>query len=302
MAERIVLVLAAGIGDLFLAVPALRAMRRKYPDAKIWLLSSAKAAGYASVCSSADRVLSMPEGVSSPFKLLRLLWELRSFKPDLAVNLYEISTKTGDLKMGLLLRFMGAKLNCGRRGPRFGSFFDKYVLENPGDRKTQADYYAELVSMLGAELSPLDENALCIGPQGEQAAALLLNGLPQGRLLIGLNPASARPSRHWRPERFAALGDKLAAERNCDIVLLGGPGDVALASDIAARMKRAPLIAAGRLSIEGSLALIRKLNLLVTVHSSMMHAANALGTLYVCLAGPGNMVKDGPTAETPPNA
>jgi len=301
MTERIVLVLSAGIGDLFLAIPALRAVRRKYPSAKIWLLSSAKAAGYAKICSGADRVLSMPDGpaLSHPFKILGLLWSLRRFRPDVAVNLYEVSTAGGDRKMRQLFSLMAPKISYGRRGPRFGSFFNKYVVEGPDDHKTQADYYAELIGMMGAEISPLDANDLPIGPEGEKAASRLLHGIPSGRPLVGLNPASARRSRHWLPQRFAELGDRLGVEHGCDIVILGGPADKSLAETVARRMKRRPIIAAGRLSIEGSLALMKKLDLLVTVHSSMMHAANILGTPYVCLAGPGNMVKDGPSGGDP---
>lgn len=297
MLERITLVLAAGIGDLFLSVPALRAIRRRYPGAKIWLLSSGKAASYAAVCSGANRVLAVPEHFGAD--TVRLLWELRSFRPDAAVNLYDIATPRGDRKMRFLFWCMAPKVSYGRRGPRFGSFFDKYVMENPGDQKTQGDYYAELASMLGAELSPLDMHDLCVRPQAEQAAESLLAGRAARGPLVGINPASARRSRHWLPERFAAVGDRLAAEHGCDIVILGGPGDIELAGAVASRMKRPPLLAAGKLSIEGSLALVRKLDLLITVHSSMMHAANIQETPYVCLAGPGNMVKDGPYGGDP---
>ncbi|NLO91828.1 MAG: glycosyltransferase family 9 protein [Elusimicrobia bacterium] len=297
MPERIVLVLSAGIGDLFLAVPALRAIRRRYSNAIIWLVSSGKAASYAAVCSGADRVLAVPDKLG--LETLRLLWELRSFRPDLAVNLYEISTPRGDSRMKMLFRIMSPKLSCGRRGPNFGAFFDKYVLENPGDAKTQGDYYADLARMIGAEVSPLDMHDLCIGAKAEKAAEELLSGRAGAGPLVGLNPASARRSRHWLPERFAELGDRLAAERACDIVILGGPGDLELARAVAVRMKRTPLVSAGKLSIEGSLALMRRLELIVTVHSSMMHAANILETPYVCLAGPGNMVKDGPYGGDP---
>jgi len=299
--ERIAVVLIAGIGDFFLAVPALKALRRKYPQAKIWLASSQKAAAYARGCGAVDHVVAFPEpaGMASWPALARAALELRSFKPDAAVNFYEIGTRRGDARMKLLFRFMAAKQSYGRRTPLFGAYFDKYVTEDPGDTRTQADYYAALCEMLGAPLGPVLPDWLWTGEYAERAAVEFLAARLGHGPLVGINPASARKSRHWQPERFAEVADRLVREKGAEIVILGGPSDIALARQVAVRMASNPLVAAGRFPLEGTLALVKRLDLLVTVHSALMHAANIMEVPFVCLSGPGNMVKDGPYGGDP---
>ena len=133
--RKILVILSAGIGDLFIAVPAMTALRRRFPKAKIDLLTSGKAAEYARLLPQLDTVYVFDNlSLNSPDHLnrkllpqLKLLTKLRGERYDLAINLYELSTQAGALKMQLLLKLIRPKLSAGRdtNGMPWLGYFDK---------------------------------------------------------------------------------------------------------------------------------------------------------------------------------
>jgi ADP-heptose:LPS heptosyltransferase len=72
-----------------------------------------------------------------------------------------------------------------------------------------------------------------------------------------------------------------------------------LAAGAAALMKKRPIVCAGRFSFEETLALIRKMDLLITTHTSLMHAATMLGVPCAVLVGMSDCVRDGPYRPEP---
>ena len=109
-----------------------------------------------------------------------------------------------------------------------------------------------------------------------------------------MNATSARASNYWVDERFAQIGDLLAEKYSARIVLFGAPADMEKCENIAAHMKTRPLLAAGKLNIASAVALVSRLDLLITVHSALLHAANAAEIPFIGLMSLENNVKDGP--------
>ncbi len=302
--SKILVVLSAGLGDFLIAVPALKALRRRYPAARITLAVSSKTLSYAQRCPDANRVVALDAfHLFSPAaaKQLRLICELRAERFDLALNLYEISTFAGMLKMRALFAAISPALCAGRDTDGRGSFYDIRSPDSPADGADHGEHYSRLVDLLGCQTRPQDKAALWINADARQAAEdfLSANQARPGEAFLGIHPGSARRSRHWLPGRFAQTADALSRSCGLRVVILGGAGEAGLAEEVASLMEHNPLLSAGKLSFESSLALIQRLRLLICTHSSLMHAANAFSVSFVALQGISDMRRDGPYQPAP---
>ncbi len=108
--------------------------------------------------------------------------------------------------------------------------------------------------------------------------------IPPGTPMVAVAPGSVWATKRWPEERFAGLLRKLEGEWT---VLIGGEGDV----ELCGRLKREAggdhcAVAAGKLSLLQSAALIGRCRLIVTNDSAPMHLALAMGTRVVAIFGP----------------
>ncbi len=302
--SRLLVILAAGLGDLVIAAPVLKALRRTFRRARITLAVSPKALDYARLCPYADEAVAL-DGRLGPapdtWQWLRTIAALRRERFDLALNLYEISTVTGMLKMRALMAAISPGVSAGRDTDGRGSFYTLRSPDSPKDGINHGEHYARLAALVGCEVRPEEKSALWIGAEAEKSVSAFLEsrGLPPGAAFFGVHPGAQRSSRFWLPERFAQTADALARANGLKAVILGGPGEEGLARNVASLMKSEPVIAAGLIGFEQSLDLFRRMRLLVATHSSLMHAANAFDVPCVALCGISDMLRDGPYRPAP---
>ena len=141
----------------------------------------------------------------------------------------------------------------------------------------------------GLRAGPADSLYLTKGRESDAAGAvekrLREAGVGSGPL-VGLHPGSVWPTKRWFPERYAALAARLVKEASATVVLLGGPGDKALAASVAAAAGVGLLDWTGKTTLPELLALTSKLDLLVTNDSGPMHVAAAHGVPVLAIFGP----------------
>jgi heptosyltransferase-2 len=103
---------------------------------------------------------------------------------------------------------------------------------------------------------------------------------------VGINPgAFFGTAKRWLPERFAAVGDLLAAQ-GARVVLVGGRAEREVAGAIAAQMTAPARVLCGDTSLAELVGVLARLRLLVTNDSGPMHLAAALGVPVVAVFGP----------------
>jgi heptosyltransferase-2 len=102
-----------------------------------------------------------------------------------------------------------------------------------------------------------------------------------------INPGAAYGSaKRWYPERFAQVADALTSDFGYESLLVGGPGEAEIGSDIESRMRSKPLNLIGRTSVRQLMALLASVQLVITNDSGPMHVAAAFGRPIVALFGP----------------
>ena len=106
--------------------------------------------------------------------------------------------------------------------------------------------------------------------------------LPEGPV-FAIAPGSRAPARRWFPERFAAVVDGLPAGT---VLLLGAPEDAPWAARTADAVHRPILNLCGRTTLPVLGGLLKRCRALIANESGLMHAAWAVGTPMVIVAGP----------------
>src|SRR5438876_1956139 len=159
---QILVIKMAGIGDLLLATPALRALRETYPHAHIDLLVTPDSAGILNGWQVIDRIIVLDkylfdypqQFLTRPRNLLRLkpLWrELREGDYDAVLLLHHLTLPFGRLKHQLLLRATGARWRVGLdNGHGHGWFLNVRVKDAGFGAMHEAEYNLAVAEAIGA--------------------------------------------------------------------------------------------------------------------------------------------------------
>jgi ADP-heptose:LPS heptosyltransferase len=308
---RILVIKMAGIGDLLLATPALRALRETYPQAQIDLLVTPDSAGLLNGWEAINRVIVLnkylfdypQQMLKHPHNLLQLrsLWqELHGTHYDAVLLLHHLTLPFGRLKYQLLLRGTGAKYRVGLDNGH-GRFLNVRVKDEGFGAKHEVEYNLDVAKAVGATTADTRLTVPISEDEHKQAWQLLYeNETPDSiaRPMIALHPGSGDYStaRRWAPERFAQLADTLYHVVGGQILLLGGPEEIALHEQIIGMMQSGvpARTLAGKGSIKVTAAVLEQVDLFVGNDSALVHLAVAGGTPTVAIFGLTNHKAWGP--------
>ncbi|HEY7060966.1 MAG TPA: glycosyltransferase family 9 protein [Chloroflexota bacterium] len=287
--RRVGVLRALNLGDLVVAVPALRALRAGFPDAEITLIGLPWAAAFARrLRGYVDRFVEfgghpgIAEVPFEPRRCARFFAAQRAYGYDLAIQMHG-SGRTSNAVVAALAARATVGYYEGVPSPHL-----TLGAPYPRDRHEIARTLG-LVRLLGCpDRGTHPAFPLLLADQAEADALLLpLAGDPGP--WVGIHAGAAAPARRWPPERFAAVADALAAQHGAAVVLTGGPGEANVAAAVAARIRAPALNLAGRTSVCGLAALIARLDLFVSADTGPMHVAAAVGTPSVAIFGPGDV-------------
>ena len=300
---RILIVKTSAIGDVTHTLPALHALRRRFPAARIdWLVEEA-AAGLITGHPYLNRVLisrrknwikecrqGRVAGVAR--EAVSLIRELRRVRYEMVLDFQ------GLLKSSVFVLLARAKRKIG---------FDKgmehaegsYLFLNEKIPPVSMDLHAvdrEKAILTAIDVHEEGRYALLIGREQHQRAAALLHdhGLMTNRPLVAINPMTTWPTKHWTNEGFAAVADTLV-DQGMNIFFTGSPQDRPAIDVIIARMSRQGAVnLAGKTDLLTLAALYRRCRTVVSTDTGPMHIAAAAGTPVVALFGPTAPWRTGP--------
>jgi lipopolysaccharide heptosyltransferase I len=294
VAERILIVRLGALGDIVHAIPVAAALRRAYPQARIDWLVSAKHREILDLVSVVDRrIVVNDRGNGSGASLLGAMRGLRRERYDTALDLQ------GLIKSAIIARSTGASRVVGfasryMREP-FGRMFYTDV-HDPGGEGMYAP--SEKRHVVEINLGLLDALGMHAGPpefpidRADSPAARQMLEQTDGRYAL-LNPGAAWPNKRWPPSRLAAVARALCERRRLKSVVLWGPGERALAEEVAAQADGAA-IASPQTTIGDVVELARGAAVMVSGDTGPTHLGAAVGTPIVGLYGPTRPERNGP--------
>ncbi len=274
--KRILVIQTAFLGDVVLTTPLFRALRRRFPEARVDVLVTPAAAPLVEEDPHLDgvRVYDKHGGEA-----------LRAVGERLRGGYDAILAPHRSHRTALLAWLSRAPLRVGFRDAGLSFLYHRRV-HRPRERH-EVDRNLELLRGLGLIPEPADR-VLHVGyteqEAGEVDGVLREAGVEKGEPLVALAPGSVWPTKRWPAEGFGAVGRALA-RGGFRVVLLGGPADREVAARVAGAVGPAAVNAAGRTSLKALAAWMDRVRLLVTNDSAPLHVAAARGTPTVAVFG-----------------
>jgi len=282
------------VGDAMMTVPALREIRRLFPEAHITLATRPWAKGLFSGAEFIDELqVHEGSGLRSVVQQVRE-WRKQSF--DLAI-LFPNSLETA-----LVASLARVPLRIGYATDGRQALLT-HALELPEWRsvKHEVFYYLQIVAELEwlikheqTFFNRQPDGSLNIS-SGRQAAArdfLRSHGggsSNDGRVLIALCPGSINSrAKRWPAERYAELGDRLIEELQAEVILIGSAAEVDVSHAVSRQMRKQPVVLTGQTDLAQLVAILSQVDLLVTNDTGPAHIASALGRPTLVIFGPTN--------------
>jgi lipopolysaccharide heptosyltransferase II len=278
--RNILIIKPGAIGDLLQMTPVIRALKLKYPSARVSLLVGSWQT--AQLFKYNERVhetllYEKNEEHRTFGSLLALRRQLKMHQYDLVVNFQRSNLRTWFLA--------SAAIPCRM-----------LVYHKARKRKVHAVVnYLETLAPLGIGARDVSLE-LTPGPEDREYARNLLAGMGTGAgaPLIALNPGASHTVNRWPPKRFAELADRMSDRLSARVLLVGGPDDVPLVGEILARTASKPMSLAGKISLLETAAVMEQASLLVSGDTGPLHLATAVGTRVVALFGAADPERTGP--------
>ena len=278
---RILLIRLSSLGDIVLTTPAIRAVRAHFPNAYIAMLVAKQSAEILRENPHLDEIITFDRDAKN--KDTREMWRLnrllRERKFTMAIDFQR------KFRTEMLMYFSGAAERIGK-----GRFCTVRVHEQ-GNKHATAHYF----DLLHAAGIPAEDQSLeLFFAEAERLAAAQqfdAAGVNNRALTVGLFPGAGWELREWMPERFAAIGDRLIAHFNANVLIFGGPKESELVQTVATLMNAHAIPFAGNLQVRALAACLEKCDLFLTNDTGPMHIAAAVGTPTISLFGPGNHIR-----------
>lgn len=279
--NALLVIQTAFVGDMVLTTPLLRALKRRYPSARLTLLATPAGTRLLTGSPYVDETIVFDKKGRdrSAAALWGLARRLRAARFD-AVVAAQRSFRTG-----LLVRGTGAPLRIGFSGAA-GSW--AYTARVAPDASHQALRYLALAGPAGVDLGTAEGTPeLPVLPEASASIdrKLEAEGIAPDEPLLVLAPGSVWGSKRWTPEGFAAVIDAAPA-LGLRPVLVGSPDEAELAARIAAMVSMNVPTLAGRSDLAELTALAARARVLIANDSGSGHIASAVGTPVVSIFGP----------------
>jgi len=287
--ERILVMAPSWVGDVVMATPAIRALRVRYPQARITALARQTGADVLEHNPHLGRIIAAnKKGVGPESGGLReLIRLLRREKFDLAVVL------PNSFRAALWARLAGAKRRVGY-ALQWRSLLLTDRLPPPRENGrivpiNMVDRYLAVAARAGCtELSKEEE---VFASEADIAAAdreLSSLGVGADEMLVVLIPgASYGPAKLWGAKKFAETGDRLIEERGCKVLAHVGPGEEEVGREVAAASEKGVLVARpGAIDLKVLKGVIRRSSLVLANDTGPRHYAVAFGVPNVAVLGP----------------
>ncbi|HEX3863025.1 MAG TPA: glycosyltransferase family 9 protein [Stellaceae bacterium] len=236
--RRILVVKLDHIGDCILAFPAVRRLKQHFPDAHVSVLTSRSSRPVWALEPSVDAIIEFDffHARSGLGELKRTDDDYRKLARRLAPERFDLAI---DLRKHLetrpVLQHSGARHVAGFDHRNQFPWLDIALEWSPDQmyaRKRQhvADDLVNLVDAVAAA-GESDRQVIVARPPAMPALPALQR-LPVGTPLVCVHPTVGNNARQWPIEYFVAVINRLAKDDGAHIVLIGGPGDEAVAAEI----------------------------------------------------------------------
>lgn len=279
------------IGDAVMSIPALRELRRIFPDAAITLHTR----------SWAEELFSDASFIDDLVTFEKHRWVIK----DVVDNSRFLKPDEYDLAIVLPNSFESAVTSFLAKIPRrigYNKDLRGLLLTEPvavpewKGRRHEVFYYLNLIAeterrILGRETvansAPDSHLDIAVDRKSEARKQLQAAGVAEGHPIVVFVAGSANsPEKRWPAENFASLATRLASELSANIVLLGSKGESGVSEQIARRASGRLTDLTGSTSLGEAAAILSIADLVISNDTGLAHVSPAVGTRTLVIFGP----------------
>jgi lipopolysaccharide heptosyltransferase II len=275
--RRVLFIRPGGIGDAVMLIPAISALKKAYPQAKIDILAEKRNAAIFHLSPHISNVWAY----DMPSNLLKAFHG----RYDVVVD-----TEQWHRLSAVIVRLTGAPVSIG-----YSTNERKYLFTCPipySHDNYEVNSFFNLLEPLNIPRPVKIEVPYLVLPENAvKTANELLEGIKKDKTIVTIFPGASIPEKRWGDNNFVRLVSKLS-DMGIPFVVIGGANE----KDIGDRMVvgRNGINLAGKTSIMVSVAIINQSTIVVSPDSGMLHVACGLGKPTVSLFGPSNLRKWSP--------
>ena len=286
--RQLLVIKLGSVGEAILLVPALRALRRALPGARIHWLASPTNRLLAENTRYVDEVHVLKS--AAPVSFARMVAKLRRQRFDAVIDFEQSSRKTPVLAYGTGAPIRLGFIAAGEWRPKlFTDRYWKYFVRHDGQ---------ELLGLAGMLTPIVFDPTLELSETDEGRTEIQLLGWRRkgaGPLVVIEPGCGARGTpREWPLVNYAVLGNWMMQKFGAELVLASAPGDALKSASLNRLLNGKAMDLGDRLSWRGLAVILRQSDLFISGDSDLMNLASAAGCPQVTLHGPTSPVLRGP--------
>jgi len=284
------------VGDAVMSLPALRALRQRFPKARISILAKPWVADLYRREPFCDELIPYtPRSAVEKWAAARALRPRQFDTAILLQNAFEAAA---------IAYLAGIPERIGYARDARGFLLTHPIpVPKPGEiPRHERFYYLELMRRAGiADAMPQNDAIRLEGAPAARVAGLdRFRQLGMGEVVIGVSPGAAYgTAKRWLPERFADTAIRVANELNAAVAIFGSKDERELCQSVAASVSASIVNPVKNFAGETSLAefidLAAACRVYLTNDSGAMHIASALGVPTIAVFGATDHETTGPT-------
>jgi ADP-heptose:LPS heptosyltransferase len=289
--RKIAVFRALQLGDMLCSVPALRALRRSYPEAEITLLGLPWAASFCERFSEyLDRFIHFPGFAGLPEQPVNAdSWE--NFREQMQAEQFDLVLQmqgNGSIVNEMLENLQAGPVAGFHSTGNYGD--DNFCLEYPTGI-SEIERHLRMLENLGI---PSKGTELEFPVRESEIRHLheFVPPLPRGHYVC-VHPGSRGAWRQWPPSHFACLAD-ICAGKGHPIVVTGTKDEAAITSQVVELMDYPALDLTGQTGLGEIGQLIKEAGMLISNCTGVSHIASAMGTSSIVISMDGEPERWGP--------
>lgn len=285
--KNILIIHFGQLGDVVLGLPALRAIREYFADAKITVMSGTSTAEIIRLADMADEQIAVDRvklrdgnRLASIAEMGRLVKDVRGRGFDLVIDLNSL------YETNLLGILSGAKHRLfANRHRRSFDRFSNFPVKPPAEDRTKhhTDRYLAVLEALG--LNNIHRTVTVSPPSGsvEKANAFLKAHRIANKMIIGLFLGAGHPTRRWSVDNFVEVARRLSKDPGKRVLVFLGPEESDMRDGLDEIFGDAAIVVE-EMPLSDFLAMLSVLKVLVVGDTGPMHLGAIAGTGIVLLS------------------
>lgn len=291
------------IGDAVLTIPAVKTVRKAFPEAHISLLVKPWVSDIFQGNPDIDEVILYDSRFKGFYGRLKLAGILRAKKFDTAILLQNA------FDAALISLLAGIPERIGYKRDGRGLLLTKAIpVSEEILKQHQVDYYQNILRAIDIEPAGIQPYIYLTDSEREEARTALTSFFSKDETpLIGINPGATYGSaKRWPPEHFAGLIIRIINELEGKVIIFGSEAEMTIANEIITEINKIKIriklekcgsrimVMSGKTSLRELSALISECDAFITNDSGPMHMASALFVPTVAIFGSTNPAATGP--------